>query len=98
MIINYSSNLILSDWQSREAKSQSAWIKCKIINNNIIEPALVSIIKWQNEDNKLYVNFYNELHILHPLFNVSVINGDLETLKDYIDNFLLRLSKVAAFI
>jgi hypothetical protein len=89
MQIKFSKNIELSDWENPGYDPMEI-IWCKWLKENLI----VSVRERQRDC--CYVNFYSQLRYLHNYFPKE-IDGDLEFTKRYVDEFLIKMSKLISF-
>jgi hypothetical protein len=99
----------LNNWQPNGSYEDLIWYRKIIPYENYDDTIKVAVRKWDildsanNRPNKLdpkkycYANFYSQLRFLHDYFP-PVIEGDLEFAKNYVDNFLVRMSKLLIFL
>ena len=51
------------------------------------------------KENELFViHFYNELYFLEKYLPLTIIRGNAEYAKQYVDDFLIKMDKMKAFI
>jgi hypothetical protein len=98
MIIKFSKDIELSDWKEHP----SGWVRynLKLLNDGseYHERALVQIYF---KDKKVrHVRFYESIFHLDKIYNPDNISLDwnLDFTKNCVDNFLIKMSKMKAFI
>jgi hypothetical protein len=93
MIIKFSEKIQLGEWE-RNTISNS-WKRRK---SNCDEITLVRINCYGNT---YTVEFHNRLEYLQPIWNIIVkdkIINHFDIAKDQVDNFIIKMSKMKAFI
>jgi len=100
MIIEFSKNLALSDWVFRETDYEIIWRRSALDYDGKSYQDLVFILIKINKPDIVFINFFDELHHLKPLFfsRDTDIFRDIEAVKEYVDNFLIRMSNLKAFV
>lgn len=88
MIIEFSKNTELSDWIFQN----EAWCVRRDAYHNVV----VSVGKYLYQSG-CFAIFFLQLDFLHNYFP-KFIDGDLEFSKDYVDQFLIKMSKLTAFL
>jgi hypothetical protein len=108
MIIKFSKNIELSDWTLNPQPDIKVYSRSdhwhriyKTQENQYVIGVSVKQLHWGKlivpNYNKSYAMFYHQLSCLHACFP-SDIAGDLEFAKNYVDNFLIKMSGLAAFL
>lgn len=72
------------------------WYRQLIPYEDYDDVILVSVRKIMNK-NYCYANFYSQLALIHEYFPPN-INGDFSFAKDYVDNFLIRMSNLKVYL
>lgn len=106
MIIKFSNLVSLSEWKSNTSrfmtlepasyKQEIIWSRHLIPYKDYDNVILVSVRK-VIYDKCCYANFYSQLKLLREYFPEN-IEGDLSFAKDYVDNFLIRMSNLKAYL
>ncbi|SRR5260370_23093762 len=99
MIIRFSKNIELSDWYAHGGLYDLNWHRDDNLNYDAPQ-ALVQLRRYdQNNGAKpsCYVYFYGPLSFLHNYFP-DEIDGDLQFSKNYVDKWLIKMSRLLAFI
>jgi hypothetical protein len=101
MIINFSKDIKLESWlcEIRDdvyGEEESIWTRKLVPYADFDWTTMVSVRKnlWAP---KCYANFYSQLSFLHDHFP-KFVEGDLEFSKRYVDNFLIKMSGLTAFL
>jgi hypothetical protein len=103
MIIQFNKNLALSDWYIYGSNSDQLWLSAEKIwcrDKIVIDESddLVIVVARKNpHTNECYVNFYNKLYHLHDYFPIPANRDNVENYKRYVDEFLMRMSKLNIF-
>ena len=108
MIIKFSKNIELSDWTLNPQPDikpyplSDTWHRIyRITGNQDVIGVSVKELHWGKTFNlnyrKSYAMFYHQLSFLHDCFPIQ-IDGDLEFAKNYVDNFLIKMSGLTAFL
>lgn len=94
MIIQFSKDIILSDWTYYDVNNRNWAYRYNTFNN--ITNGFYVIIRNNNRDERYYVNFYHQLRYLHNYFQPTNIYH-IEPYKRYVDEFLIKMSKLTSF-
>jgi hypothetical protein len=98
MIIKFSKDIELEDWSNDGLnRDETIWKRRMIVNNPTLPRLVVSVRKNLPIIDQCYANFYGPLRFLHKYFPEYII-GDLESAKEQVDNFLIKMSGLAAFL
>lgn len=91
----------LTDWYSHGSIKHGTkhWARYRNFSadDDSDSTTIISIHNNMGVVNKCYVNFYRPLAFLHDHF-ISDIEGDLEFSKIQVDQFLIRMSRLTAFL
>lgn len=99
VIIKFSKDIELADWHTNNDSPFPIWHRKLVPYEDYDEVIIVSVRSLRdNYTHKCcYANFYSQLSFLHSCFPRG-IDGDLEFAKQYVDNFLIKMSKLTAFL
>jgi hypothetical protein len=94
MIIKFSKNVELKDWELVGDGIQYRSIADKTFNRRFI---MIVIIEEYKDNDICYISFGRDPLSLEGIIP-SEINGDLEFAKNSVDNFLIRMSGLTVFM
>jgi len=103
MIIKFSKDIILTEWFV-SGRVEKIWNRYRKTAGDGDPDVLVSVRLQTRCHSTCYVNFYGELAFLHQHYPSSdftehnAIIGDLESAKQQVDNFLIKMSGLTAFL
>lgn len=102
MILKFSNKITLNDWHLSGECSDPIWVRRGLPLDDYDRTILVSVRQHQwhkpfSDQLTCYANFYSSLSFLHNHFSQN-IEGDLEFAKESVDKFLIRMSKLIAFL
>ncbi len=89
-------NLELSDWNWSEIQNWTKGFVRRSSGMVFVGPSIV-VLRTASSDRAWDVSFYNELYSLNKLFNKDIKRWDIVAAKRYVDEFLIRMSKLTAF-
>lgn len=103
MIITFRNSIVLGEWEHNGLffSNQKIWKRNLIPTSEGLVPTAMVYVR-DKVSNPLggyhcYANFYHQLSFLHEYFPDG-IEGDLEFAKEHVDNFLIKMSKLAPFL
>jgi hypothetical protein len=102
MIIQFNKNITLSEWDFRFGYQYKRNLnEYNLHNKETSEEVriLITIRDGYFGDNKHYIYFYHDLYYLNNIFDERVVvDGDIDFAKKSVDEFLIRMSHLTAFI
>ena len=104
MIIKYNENLTLKEWEEDDygyirtyGDNKISTILVSINYYNISSNGRQIIVeKLLGYKNTFAMEFYNEFRFMEKLFGKLTADGDIENVKQRIDDFIIRMSKLKA--
>jgi hypothetical protein len=99
MIIKFNKNIELSNWDYNGSIYDPIWYRKLIPYLDYDACILVSIryIFYGPLPLQCHINFYSQLKVLHDYFPEK-IEGDIEYVKKCVDDFLIKMSGLTAFL
>jgi hypothetical protein len=103
MIIKYSEDIILDDWNDRPPFSYSRSYKSRGLTFSVVYIDLIDIDEFIKDttktqiENQYTVKFYGSLKFMNNLFGNEIIKDDIENIKKSVDTFLIKMSKLKHF-
>jgi len=103
MIIKFSSKIELNGWHQNSSYMDPIYVRKLIPYEDYDEVIVISVRRHIASIDKCYANFYSPLSFLHNYFPPNLkepfyIEGNLDFAKNYVDNFLIRMSGLRAFL
>jgi hypothetical protein len=104
MIIKYNDNFILKDWKEDDCGYLRTYGENKIftvlvsinyynINNYGRQIIVERLLGYKNT---FAIRFYREFGFMEKLFGKLTVDGDIKNVKQKVDDFIIRMSKLKA--